>query len=67
VFPNIKDFGMDGKEFSEYLLKEAKVAVVPGDEFGPSGKYHVRISYATSRKKLREALRRMEKVLEKIE
>lgn len=67
VFPNIKDFGMNGKEFSEYLLKEAKVVVVPGDEFGPSGKYHVRISYATSREKLREALRRMKEVLEKIE
>jgi len=67
VFPNIKAFGMTGKEFSEFLLKETKVAVVPGDEFGPSGEYYVRISYATSREKLKEALARMEDALEKIE
>jgi len=67
VFPNIKAFGMTGKEFSEFLLKETKVAVVPGDEFGPSGEYYVRISYATSREKLKEALARMEEALEKIE
>ena len=66
VFPNIKSFGMNGKDFAEYLLKEAKVAVVPGDEFGPSGEYYVRISYATSREELKEALVRMEEAVEKI-
>ena len=67
VFPNIKAFGMNGEKFAEYLLNEAKVVVVPGSEFGPSGEYYVRISYATSRENLKEALTRMEEVLEKIE
>ncbi len=48
-------------EFSEYLITEAGVALVPGTAFGLSG--HVRISIATSMQNLEKALDRIERVL----
>ncbi len=42
------------------LLFEEKVAVVPGDVFGPGGDGHIRCSYAASVASLNEALKRME-------
>ncbi len=48
-----------------YLLKEAKVAVVPGEAFfAPE---HIRISFATSEERLREGLRRVAEALAKLE
>ncbi len=55
VFPNIRGLfkkGTGGKilkvpcDVADYLLEEAKVAVVPGEDFG--SKEHIRISYAAS-------------------
>ena len=63
IFPRIKDTGITDKEFSELMLKEAKVAVVPGSAFGKAGEGYIRISYATAYEKLEEAMDRMEKVL----
>lgn len=48
LFPSIEATGMTAEEATNYLLKEALVAVVPGTAFGPAGKGHIRISYATS-------------------
>jgi len=48
-------------QFSEKLLSEAHVAVVPGEAFGTSE--HVRISYATSMKELERGLDRIEKFI----
>ncbi len=63
IFPRIRDTGLTDKEFSELMLKEARVAVVPGSAFGKAGEGYVRISYATAYEKLEEAMDRMEKVL----
>lgn len=63
IFPRIKDTGLSSKEFSELMIKEAKVVLVPGSAFGQSGEGYVRISYATAYEKLEEAMDRMEKVL----
>lgn len=52
VFPSVKSTGLTGQEFAEKLLAEKKVAVVPGDAFGESGKYFIRCSYAYSMKSL---------------
>ncbi len=54
---------MTSEEFCERLLKEAKVAIVPGSAFGEMGEGHIRISYAYSMEELNEALNRMEKWL----
>jgi aminotransferase len=63
AFPSIQSTGLSSEEFSEKLLREQKVAVVPGSVFGPSGEGFLRCSYATSREELIEALDRMETFL----
>jgi len=64
VFPCIKSTGMDCLEFAQKLLKEEKVAVVPGTAFGRDLTDYVRMSYASSYENLKEALARIEKFLE---
>jgi aspartate aminotransferase len=44
-------------------LGKAGVIAVPGSAFGPGGKEHIRISYASSRSQLLEALRRIKDIL----
>lgn len=56
VFPNISRFGLSSEAFCEELLKEKKVAMVPGDAFGKSGEGFVRISYAYSMQHLKKAM-----------
>lgn len=56
VFPSIKEFGMTSDEFANRLLKEEKVAVVPGTAFGDCGEGFLRISYAYSIESLKIAL-----------
>ncbi|MFC1703368.1 aminotransferase class I/II-fold pyridoxal phosphate-dependent enzyme [Candidatus Omnitrophota bacterium] len=65
VFPSIKNTGYDSITFAQELLKRKKVALVPGGAFGPSGKGHVRISYASSFEGLKEALERMAEFLKR--
>ena len=60
AFPSVKESGLSDVEFAERLLKEQKVAVVPGSVFGNGGQDHLRCAYAVSRKELTEALGRME-------
>ena len=63
AFPSVRSTGMDAETFAGSLLKEQKVAVVPGNAFGQFGESNVRISYATSMTALDEAFTRMEKFL----
>ena len=65
AFPNITSTGMDSETFSEELLKEEKVAVVPGSAFGKSGEGHVRCCYATSMPEIEEALNRIGRFVKK--
>ena len=58
----IKDLNLsDDIEFSDYLIENANVAVVPGSAFGAKG--HIRLSFATSMKLLKEAVNRIEDAL----
>jgi aminotransferase len=59
AFPSVAASGMDENAFAETLLKEERVAVVPGSAFGESGAGFVRCSYATAYEKIEEALERM--------
>ncbi len=63
VFPDISEFGMSSEEFCTTLLKEKKVAVVPGTAFGSCGEGFVRISYAYSIENLKIALERINEFL----
>ena len=67
VFPNISKFGMTSDEFATKLLETEKVAVVPGTAFGDSGEGFVRISYAYSLERLKEALNRIEHFISTLE
>ena len=66
-FPNIQRFGMSSDEFATRLLKEEKVAVVPGTAFGDCGEGFLRISYAYSLDSLKEALNRMERFVKRLD
>lgn len=66
MFPSIKKFGMTSDEFATRLLKEEKVAVVPGTAFGDSGEGFLRISYAYSLDNLKEALGRIKNFIERL-
>jgi aspartate aminotransferase len=69
VFPDVSaHFGKagitDSQTFADFLLDEARVAVVPGSGFGADS--FVRISYATSMERLHEGVRRMDAALRRI-
>lgn len=59
VFPDVSSTGLSGREFSLRLLREKKVAVVPGDAFGQDANAHVRCSYATSLEQIKVAVERI--------
>jgi aspartate/methionine/tyrosine aminotransferase len=74
LFPNVssyfdRQFGnapiRNSYGLSYYLLKEAKVAVIPGEAFGAEG--FIRLSYATSMKNLEEAMNRISDALARLE
>lgn len=56
VFPSIRETGLTSMEFCERLLKEQKVAVIPGNAFGACGEGYIRCSYAYSKNVIRECL-----------
>lgn len=66
VFPNITSFKKSSKEMADYILEEAGVALLDGTSFGSYGEGYLRISYATSLKKLEEGLQRIKFGLEKL-
>ena len=66
MFPSIQKFGMTSDEFATRLLKEEKVAVVPGTAFGNSGEVFLRVSYAYSIKDLKVALGRIENFITRL-
>ena len=66
VFPCIKKFGMTSEEFATRLLKEERVAAVPGSAFGLSGEGYLRISYAYSLENLKIAMERFKNFIKKL-
>jgi aminotransferase len=67
AFACVESTGLSSMDFCSRLLKEQKVAVVPGNAFGDSGEGYIRISYASSLENLREALSRIGAFLKKLE
>jgi len=66
VFPSIKEFSISSEEFANYLLEEARVAVVPGNAFGNAGEYYIRLSFSPSYEEIESGLKRMEKAIRKL-
>jgi aminotransferase len=65
AFPSIKVTGMTSEEFAEKLLREEKVAVVPGTAFGQCGEGYLRCCYATALPDIEEALKRIGRFIER--
>ncbi len=63
VFPNITKTGLSSEEFSDLMLSKARVALLPGTNFGRYGKGYIRLTYATSLENIKEGLKRMERAL----
>lgn len=63
IFVDISSSRLDDVTFCEKLLKEQKLAIVPGSAFGSAGINHVRMTYAASQEELKEALNRFERFL----
>lgn len=66
IFPDIREFGMTSDEFATRFLQEEKVAVVPGTAFGDCGEGFLRISYAYSIDKLKLAMGKLEKFINRL-
>ena len=65
AFPSIQSTGLTSEQFCEELLKDQKVAVVPGNAFGASGEGFVRISYAYSVENISNALEKIDNFIKK--
>ena len=67
VLANVKETGMSSKEFSDYLLYNAHVASLPGEDFGSEGEGYLRFSYANSVENIKKALENIESALQKLD
>lgn len=64
VFVDIRKFGMSSDEFCTRLIREGKLAAVPGSCFGVEG--YLRLSYCYSDEELKKGLDRLEAFIEKL-
>ncbi len=65
LFPDITGLGMSSQACADFLLEQARVAVVPGSPewFGPGAEGNIRLCFSTSLGTLKEALDRIEYAL----
>ncbi|MFZ1460612.1 MAG: pyridoxal phosphate-dependent aminotransferase [Ignavibacteria bacterium] len=63
AFPNISKTGLSSKELNDKLLYEGGVASLAGTSFGEFGEGYLRFSYANSRENIKEAIKRIKKVI----
>jgi aspartate aminotransferase len=63
VFPNISGTGMDERQFADFCMNEAGVAILAGTSFGEYGRGFVRMSYANSIENIQKALANIEAAL----
>ena len=64
VFPDISEFGIGSAEFCTRMIREGKVAAVPGECFGADA--HIRLSYCYSNEELKKGLDRLEAFIQKL-
>jgi aminotransferase len=67
AFPSVARFGLSSRDFALKLLREERVAVVPGDAFGACGQGFVRCAYATSLENIKEAMKRIVRFTARLE
>lgn len=64
IFPNISGTGMTSEQFADFALEKAKVALLPGSNFGEMGQGYARLCCATSMERINEGLERLKKAVE---
>ena len=67
AFPNVTTTGLSSAELTERLLVDAGVAVLGGTAFGRHGEGYLRLSYANSIERIREALDAIRHTLERLQ
>ena len=63
AFPNVKNTGMNGQEFTNICLEKAGVAVIPGTAFGKFATDNVRFNFATSAENISKAIQKIDNIL----
>ena len=63
AFPDVKETGMNGEEFTNRCLEEVGVAMIPGTAFGKFAVNNVRFNFATSRQNISKAIEKIDKIL----
>ncbi len=66
LFVDVRSTGLTSREFALQLLEEEKVAVVPGEAFGPGGEGFVRCSYSTALDRIEVAAERISRFVKKL-
>lgn len=66
IFINCKQLGKTSTELSQYFLEQAKIALVPGDVFGPGGEGYLRMSFAASYESIVEGCARLKTAVEQL-
>ena len=66
IFINCKELPMNCEELAAYFLEEAKIALVPGNVFGPGGEGYLRMSFANSYENVEEGCRRLKEAVGKL-
>lgn len=63
IFINVKQLGKTSEELAQYLLEKAKIALVPGNVFGPGGEGYLRMSFAASYEDIVEGCQKLKQAI----
>lgn len=66
IFINCKSLGMKSADLAAWLLENAKIALVPGDVFGPGGEGYLRMSFANSYENVVEGCEHLRQAVEQL-
>ncbi|MFR5667702.1 MAG: pyridoxal phosphate-dependent aminotransferase [Enterocloster bolteae] len=66
IFINVKALGKPSAVIAQELLEKSKIALVPGDVFGPGGEGYIRMSFANSFDNIVEGCKRLREGLERL-
>ena len=67
IFINCKSLNMKSADLAAWLLENAKIALVPGDVFGPGGEGYLRMSFANSYENVVEGCAQLKKGVEQLQ
>jgi aspartate/methionine/tyrosine aminotransferase len=65
-FVDIRSYGQDSQNISDYLLNQAHVVTIPGNVYGPGGEGYIRLSFAYDETVLEKGVSAIVKALNKL-